>query len=144
MELYKLVDVAISSGNRIDAQWGFFITIHLAILGGIIYVDRPLEKMEKMIALVLYCGFAVINYLGLSLQQDLLDVTIRQIYGMKEELCCTKNLLLQYYVSMVDGGYRDTSRYVALGAHAVAMLVVIVSIITDKAVDRSTDPTPEI
>ncbi len=143
MELYKLVDIASASGNRIDAQWGFFITIHLAILGGIIYVDRPLEKVEKLIALVLYCGFSVVNYLGLSHQQDLLEAIIQQIYVLKDDLCCANNLLLQYYVNMVDGGYRDTSRNVALGAHAIAMLVVVVSIITDQAANKNADESAE-
>jgi hypothetical protein len=38
MTAYELFDIALGISNRIDVQWGLFITIHLAIFGGIIYV----------------------------------------------------------------------------------------------------------
>ena len=74
MTPYELFDLMVSIANRLDIQWGLFITVHVAIFGGIIYVDRPLTRSEKVGALMVYTGFAVINYLitrNLSLWQCL-------------------------------------------------------------------------
>ena len=73
MTLYELIALSSSIGFRIDAQWGFFLTVHMALFGGIIYVDRPLRKTEKVIAIFLYSGFAFINYFVLSNQLALLQ-----------------------------------------------------------------------
>lgn len=63
MEMYQLLDIAVSLSNRLDTHWTLFISVHLALIGGIIYVDRPLQKPEKIAALLVYTGFAVINSL---------------------------------------------------------------------------------
>jgi len=126
------MELAGAAGGRIDALWGFFITIHLAILGGIVYVDRPLSISEKTVALALYFGFVVANYYGLSLQQDLLNASIQEIASYKSNPCCESNFLTHYYVNMLDSNYRDTDRVVALIAHIVAALVIIASIVSDK------------
>ena len=47
MTPYELLDLALSLSNRIDTHWTLFISVHLALIGGIIYVDRPLAKNEK-------------------------------------------------------------------------------------------------
>ena len=143
MEFYKTIEIAITSGNRIDAQWGFFITIHLAILGGIIYVDRPLSIIEKIVALSLYLGFALINYFGLSVQQDLLNASIQQIYAFKDLPCCENNTLSHYYVNLVDSNYRDNAKVVAITAHIIAVLAVTGSIIADKADGKLRRNNPE-
>ena len=56
MSPHELFDLSISIGNRLDIQWGLFITVHMAIFGGIIYVDRPLTRLEKVGALFIYTG----------------------------------------------------------------------------------------
>jgi hypothetical protein len=62
MTAYELIDLAVGIGNRIDVQLGIFITVHLAIFGGIIYVDRPLTRTEKVASLFIYSLFAYLNY----------------------------------------------------------------------------------
>jgi len=61
MSAYESLDLYFSIANRIDLQWGLFITVHLALFGGIIYVDRPLRTLEKVGAILLYTGFATVN-----------------------------------------------------------------------------------
>ena len=79
MTLYELINLIQNIGFRIDAQWGFFLTVHMALFGGIIYVDRPLRKTEKIVAIGLYSGFAVVNYLMLSNQLDLMATIYNEI-----------------------------------------------------------------
>ena len=71
MSLFELIELSQNIGFRIDAQWEFFLTVHMALFGGIIYVDRPLRKTEKLVAVALYSGFAVVNFLMLPNQLDL-------------------------------------------------------------------------
>jgi len=131
-ELYSLTELASMVGGRIDALWGFFISIHLAILGGIVYVDRPLSIVEKSVALLLYFGFAVASYYALSVQQDLFNANIQQIASYKNSPCCEENALTHFYANMLDSNYRDKARIVALIAHIVATLVIVGSIVSDK------------
>ena len=74
-----MIELSQGIGYRIDAQWGFFLTVHMALFGGIVYVDRPLRKMEKIVAIGLYTGFAAVNYLMLSNQLDLLQTIHTEI-----------------------------------------------------------------
>jgi hypothetical protein len=37
MTPYELLDLALSLSNRIDTHWTLFISVHLALIGGIIY-----------------------------------------------------------------------------------------------------------
>lgn len=74
-----MIELSQGIGYRIDAQWGFFLTVHMALFGGIVYVDRPLRKMEKIVAIRLCTGFAAVNYLMLSNQLDLLQTIHTEI-----------------------------------------------------------------
>jgi hypothetical protein len=38
MSLHGLIAISQGVSDRIDVQWGSFITIHMALFGGIIYV----------------------------------------------------------------------------------------------------------
>ena len=73
MDPYQLLDLALSLSTRIDTHWALFISVHLALIGGIIYVDRPLTKKEKTGAIIIYSGFAVINYFCLLYTSDAAD-----------------------------------------------------------------------
>ena len=63
MDWLQLMEIAVSLSNRLDTHWTLFITVHLALIGGIIYVDRPLKRPEKWAAILVYTGFAAINFL---------------------------------------------------------------------------------
>jgi hypothetical protein len=133
MSTYELIDIAQSVASRIDVQWGFFLTIHLALLGGIIYVDRPLSTTEKTFAVTLYSIFAVMNFRILRLQQSLLEAAYRDIVTRKDDPCCAGSELIDFYVSEVSSGFGDRITYIAIGLHLIAFAVVVLSILTDRA-----------
>ncbi len=73
MTPYELLDLALSLSNRIDTHWALFISVHLALIGGIIYVDRPLSKREKAliglaVAVTVQCPYCIDAYTNSSLE----------------------------------------------------------------------------
>ena len=145
MTPYELFDLSISIGNRLDIQWGLFITVHMAIFGGIIYVDRPLTFSEKVGALIIYTGFAVINYLITSNLFEFFHSANQDIARYATDACCRDNLLVKQVVARVEGpGYR-ISRNVLLLSHLAMAVLVYLSVIFDKKVSAlvSTASTAE-
>ena len=102
MTPYELFDLMISIANRADIQWGLFITIHLAIFGGIIYVDRPLTRSEKVGALIIYTGFAVINYLVTKNLVEFHHSASQDIARYATDACCRDNLLVKQVAALVS------------------------------------------
>ena len=133
MTFYELIDVAQSVAARIDVQWGFFLTFHLALLGGIVYVDRPLSKMKKGVAVVLYSVFAIMSFRLLRLQQSLLEKAYTDIVALQGDGCCAGSQLMEFYVAEVNAGFGARIVYVAVGLHLLAFIVVLVSIISDQS-----------
>ncbi len=145
MTPYELFDLMISIANRADIQWGLFITIHMAIFGGIIYVDRPLTRSEKVGALMVYTGFAVINYLITRNLFEFFHSANQDIARYATDACCRDNLLVKQVVARVEGpGYR-ISRNVLLLSHLAMAVLVYLSVIFDKKVSAlvSTASTAE-
>lgn len=132
MSLYELFDVALSVGNRIDVQWGLFITVHLAIFGGIIYVDRPLRLPEKVGAMAIYAAFAALNFRAMRLQMNLMQHAYQEIALLMTEECCMDNLLVQFVAADVASGRFVLAASIVVGGHSLMAVLVAVSIIFDK------------
>ncbi len=79
LSLYELLDIAASQWSKIDSLWNFFLWIHLAILGGLIAVDRPVSILERLTAMAIYSAFLFLNYLGLSTAYGYFEAIILQI-----------------------------------------------------------------
>ena len=134
MTPYEFFDLSISIANRLDIQWGLFITIHMAIFGGIIYVDRPLTRSEKVGALIIYTGFAVINYLITRNLFDFFTSANQDVARYATDACCRDSLLIKQVVARVEGpGYRITQNVLLL-SHLVMAVLVTLSVIFDKQV----------
>ncbi len=134
MTSYELFDLMNSIANRADIQWGLFITVHMAIFGGIIYVDRPLARSEKVGALIIYTGFAVINYLVTRNLTEGFHAASQDIARYATDACCRDSLLVKQVVARLEGpGYRITW-IVLLLAHLSMAVLVTLSIIFDKKV----------
>lgn len=129
MDLFSLIELTQNIGFRVDAQWGFFLTVHMALFGGIIYVDRPLRKTEKVVAIGLYSGFAVVNYLMLSNQLELLRVMYGEITTRFQS---EQSALVQYYVERSNADWFDKADFYSLIVHAMMMIIVVMTVIFDK------------
>lgn len=131
---YELLDIALSVGNRIDMQWGLFITVHLAIFGGIIYVDRPLWSLEKVGALLIYFPFAVLNFRITRLQMDLLQTAYRDIAKMADDNCCVSSELVANIASHVASDRFGFADSIVIGGHVLVAFLVVMSIVFDRAI----------
>ena len=134
MTPFELFDLSISIGNRLDIQWGLFITIHLAIFGGIIYVNRPLTRSEKVGALIIYTGFAVINYLVTRNLLEFFHSANQDIARYATDACCLDTLLVQQVAARVEGLAYVISQSVLLLAHLAMAALVASSVIFDKQI----------
>jgi len=133
MTPYQLLDLAISVSNRIDTHWTLFISVHLAIIGGIIYVDRPLKSTEKVAAILVYTGFAVINYLMMYSQANFLSSIHGQIASMKELGCCNNNLVVDHIARRFHVNSISKTIMTLSGVHLAMYTLIILSLAFDKA-----------
>ncbi len=109
-----MIELSQGIGYRIDAQWGFFLTVHMALFGGIVYVDRPLRKMEKIVAIGLYTGFAAVNYLMLSNQLDLLQTIHTEInLNFQGE----QSTLVDLFSERAKAGWFDKANFYSMIVH---------------------------
>ena len=133
MDIYQLLDLTISLSNRIDTHWTLFITVHLALIGGIIYVDRPLKKSEKVVAIVVYTGFALVNYSMMLNQVNFLNSLYADIIAMQSNPCCAEMATMEYILSLKNAGGMKTATWSIACIHLMMFALVILSILNDKA-----------
>ncbi len=138
MTPYELFDLVIATANRVDIQWGLFITVHMAIFGGIIYVDRPLSRSEKVGALIIYAGFALINYLVTRTLIEFSHTANQEIARYVMDECCRSNLLVIQVAERLEGPGHSIARNVLFVSHIVMALLVVLSIVFDKQVSALT------
>ena len=133
MSPYETIDLYFSISNRIDLQWGLFITVHLALFGGIIYVDRPLRITEKTGAIILYAGFATINYLVMNNQLTLMSNLYMDIINLSVDDCCSHLHVIQRLAEEEKGGKSEITQNVVFVSHTLMFLLAIGSIVFDRA-----------
>jgi hypothetical protein len=133
MTPYELLDLALSLSNRIDTHWTLFISVHLALIGGIIYVDRPLFRNEKIAAVIIYSGFAIVNLYMMRNQALFLGSVYQQIYQMRTQACCADNSVIEYVVGLYEWNSSAKTLTSIVVTHVVMYFVLILSIFYDHA-----------
>lgn len=133
MSIYELIELTSGINNRIDIQWGLFITVHMALFGGIIYVDRPLRLIEKIPALMIYSGFAFVNYKIMVIQFESLKNIYLDVADLAAKGCCDGSHIVGQMLSELDKGKFEISFQVLDVMHVVMFVLVVLSIVFDKA-----------
>ncbi len=136
MTPYELMDLTLSLSNRIDNHWTLFITVHLALIGGIIYVDRPLSIREKTLAFFVYSGFGVINYFMMIGQAHFLMSIYQQIYTLHDLPCCSDNHVIKHVVHLYDQDNRGMLSFSIKAVHITMYIIVSLSIFYDAALPK--------
>jgi len=139
MTPYELLDLALSLSNRIDTHWTLFISVHLALIGGIIYVDRPLFRNEKIAAIIIYTGFALVNFLMMRSQTLFLGSIYQQIFLMREQACCLDNSVIDYVVSLHKWNSSAKTLTSIMVTHGVMYIILMLSIFYDRALPKHTN-----
>ena len=136
MTLYELLDLNLSTGGRIDVQISIFITVHLAIFGAIIYVDRPLRCNEKVASLIIYSIFAVLNYGIMKIQLNLSLSLVSEIAALRSNPCCIDNATVKYIADQFNSGSYVLKEILLITGHLAFYIMVLLSILFDKALSN--------
>lgn len=134
MTAYEIIQLLIAFENRLDVQWGVFITVHLALFGGIIYIDRPLRRGEKVAAMLIYLGFATINYLVSIDLAGSINAAQQQIVVLADQACCKESELVQRIARKYSDGASSITRVVLVISHCIMILLVLLSVVRDRKV----------
>ena len=134
MTAYELLELANNVNNRIDVQLGLFITIHLAIFGGIIYVDRPLRLLEKFFAISAYTGFAFLNFFMMKNQLSYVYTLYSDAVLFINDPCCLKSSVLLFINDQLNANSEEISKRIIFTMHSFLYILVLASIILDKPI----------
>jgi len=141
MTPYELLDLALSLSTRIDTHWALFISVHLALIGGLIYVDRPLSKREKAGAIMVYTGFALINFYMMKAQAKFLVSVYEQIDQIKDQPCCQDNAVVAHIAGLNAVNANDMLINSIIIVHLLMLLVILLTITFDKQVSVVKSPS---
>ena len=127
---YELMMAGMSAGSRIDVQWGLFLTINLALIGGLLKLGRPLGKLEKAIALVFYGIFAIQDYRIMRVQLNLMRNAYQDIAAFASDPCCSSSALISYVTHDVESGRFTWASIMVIAGHVLcAALVMAVMVV---------------
>lgn len=130
MSEYQLIELLLNVSTKQDALWAIFFSVHMAIFGGIIYVDRPLRAPEKLFAIAAYLVFALMNFVALRAGQRIIGALrsdLTALYESPEDTSQTASL------------FETSNRFVAIletltiGIHVTAIMVVVATILLDRS-----------
>lgn len=62
MTQYEILDLIASQRNMTAQAWTMFITVNIAVLGGMFFLQKRVNVIEKLIAIVVYGAFLFVNY----------------------------------------------------------------------------------
>ena len=132
MNVSDLLELALSLNGRLDNHWTLFVSIHLALLGGVIYIDRPLIRNEKIVAVLIYSGFALVNYMMMKNSVIFLDSFYLDILALKNEACCINSNVVQHVVNLYEQGSTTQTLMSIVIVHIIMYLLTVIVIINDK------------
>ena len=127
----EIAELAIDISNRVDMQWGLFVTVHMAVIGAIVYLDKPMLRIEKVIALAVYFGFVFINYSMMYTQLGLLNAAYMDIAQLAAS-GVDSNLINKMAADQAAGRFEYGIAAIRISHGAMAILVLL-TVIYDKA-----------
>ena len=95
MSDYELFELFVISGQKIDALWEFFVTIHIAIVGALLFLNptrfRKIKAYPMVVLAISYASFTLINIRAkieeyqffLATISDLKNRTLHSLNGLK-------------------------------------------------------------
>jgi hypothetical protein len=72
MQLFSL------SGQKIDALWQFFVSIHIAIYGAL-FVFHRIKVHQIVVSVILYIAFSIVNIRAKANEYELYEALLNEI-----------------------------------------------------------------
>lgn len=130
MREYEIIDLVLNLSTKQDALWAIFFSVHMAIFGGIIYVDRPLKRTEKLFAVVAYLIFGMMNFVALRAGQRLMNALRADLTNVSASRDAPSQTAQLFEVSSRFFPYQEA---MTSAIHLAAALLVIGAIVHDRA-----------
>ena len=121
----ETIEIAVEIGSRLDVHWGLFITVHMAMLGALVYIDNPLHWMEKVIFVAVYLGFALTNYGAMAGQLILLNAA----YADVAQMPANGSTLIEKMTEFHESGRHLNAAWTVSIAHVLMALLVVVTFV---------------
>lgn len=132
----QIVDLFLGIASKQDALWAIFVTVLMAIFGGIIYVDRPLKRAEKLFAIIAYLIFAMMNFVSLRAGQRLMDTLRQDLSDLRADQGSLTQTASLIEVSSVMIQFQQN---ITFFVHVFAAVIVVGAIVFDgKLQNRNT------
>ncbi len=136
MTVAVLMDALMSVSAKLDNLWSMYIVVHLGILWFLFLVHRPLLLAERMIALIAYGGFVVVNSRALmhsyalveSLRSDLVTQFGQELAQVPETM--------QFMSARAAGTHPQGAEDLIMISHGVALVIVALLIIFRNSMIR--------
>lgn len=138
MTPYQLVELTMDAQARLDTSWALFLSIHAALFGGIVYVDRPLRFAEKIVVIISYSAIAFYNYYLTRSSQKLLQGLYQDIAAVKEKQKIDLEVI-NYLEQFVTSSWWWGSYIAAVIVHLSALIIVIIAVVNDKSLQNNKD-----
>jgi len=132
---YELLDLIASQQHIINDTWTFFVTVHLALLGGLIFIRRSLHPVERLVAVLGYLAFIVINHQIQSQNYAVLNQLMTETKGLAAP--GAGKLVLGFYADHGIEAWTDYILYIYVAAALFSSLSLLFINHTQKRIARS-------
>lgn len=117
MDILNLLDIFTAAGEKIDALWEFFVTVHMGVFAAFFYLHK-IKKYQVSLFFVSYIAFSLIN-LRAKLEEYSFFAAI--ILDTKKIIVDTNFTNLINFFSMYDISDRQ---FIAITVHLFSFLGV--------------------
>ncbi|WP_417320189.1 hypothetical protein [Emcibacter sp.] len=136
MTAYELTELTINAMNRLDASWALFLSVHAALFGGIVYIDRPLKRTEKAVLIMAYGTVAFYNYYLIRISQKLLSGLYQDLAEI-QEIQKLELHTLEFFNQFSQSAWGWASHAFTITVHMIALVVVVSAIILDGTLKQN-------
>jgi len=141
MREYEIIDLFLNLSTKQDALWAIFFSVHMALFGATIYINRPLRRTEKVFAIAAYLIFAMMNFVALRAGQRLMGSLRADLVTLSASSGTPSQTSALFEASSRFFPYQEA---VTMVIHLVAAVLVIGAIVHDRARPAGVDADGEM
>jgi hypothetical protein len=130
MTLYETLDAINALRSLIFNIWNMFVAVHIAIVGGLLFVNRPISLAERVVAFLAYLGFVFMNGRAQLANYGLLEVLADQARALETQ--CITAACVHMAIPVLQSKNVFIGLIYGLGAVSTFLIVMLVNVISRK------------
>ncbi len=119
-----IMDALMSVSAKLDNLWSMYIVVHLGILWFLFLVHRPLLVVERLIALVAYGGFVLVNSQALIHSYSLVESLRSDLITRFGEQMAQASETMRFMSERAAGTHPQGAEQLIMVSHGVALVIV--------------------